>query len=163
MSLVNLGKMPKELKAFPSPSGNKHKTVYKYVYSEKHGCPRRVPNGEVNIEEMIQSYADDVDFKSIGKMLVDTRDNVVSHFELNGEEMDVTGLPRNIHEFEALHNKIKSEFEKLPDDMKALFGNSVDQFSVSWRSGQIGSVIDTYYKSQQAGKTIVDEKKVEDK
>lgn len=96
---------------------------------------------------MIQSYADDIDFKAIGKMLVDTRDNVVSHFDLNGEVMDVTGLPRNIHEYEALHNRMKNEYEKLPSDLKTLFNNDFDQFSKSWKTGQIGTVLDTYYKS----------------
>ena len=144
--LVNLQKMPKTISRFNSPSGSRKKTTYKYVYSEKHGCPRRVPNGEVDIQDMIQSYADDVDFKSIGKMLVDTRDNVVSHFSLNGEVMDITGLPRNIHEYEAMHNKMKAEYEKLPEDLKTLFG-SFDSFSTSWQDGRIGSIIDTSYKS----------------
>lgn len=159
-SLINLGGYPKKITRCHAYSGKKDKIAFKYEYSEKHGCPRRVQNGKVNFDDMIQSYSDDVDFKAIGKMLVDTRDNVVSHFDLNGEVMDVTGLPRNIHEYEALHNKMKSEYEKLPDDLKTLFNNDFDQFSKSWKTGQIGSVMDTYYKSL-AGGQVTEEKKEE--
>ena len=149
MKLINLS-IPKlkEHKTFYAPAGKQTKTVYKYVYDEKYACPRRVANGQVNIQEMIQSYADDVDFAALGKMLVANKENVVDHFDLNGEVQDVTGLPRNIHEYEALHNKMKAEFEKLPQDMRNLFG-SFDNFSNAWRNGTIGGVLDTYYKSLQ--------------
>ena len=146
--MINLGVLPKKIKFLCVPAGEKEKTVFKYVYSEKHGCPRRVANGKVNVQDLIQSYADDVDFKAIGKMLVDTRDNVVSHFtDCNGEIIDVTGQPRNIHEFEALHNKMKAKFEELPDGLKELFGNDFNQFAKSYREGTIGSIFETYSKS----------------
>ena len=148
--LINLGKMPSKIVFKPVSAGSRKKTVFKYVYSEKHGCPRRVENGEIDIQDMIQAYADDVDFKAIGKMLVDTRDNVKSHFtDMNGEVMDVTGLPRNIHEYEALHNKMKSSFEALPDEVKVLFNNDLDVFKTAWQSGSLGSIFETYEKSQQ--------------
>lgn len=150
MSLINLGKIPSKIQFKNAPRGEKDKITYKYVYDEKHHCPRRVVSGKYDLDAMIQSYADDVDFKAIGQMLVDTRDNVRGHFDLNGETMDVTGLPRNIHEMQALHNKMRDEFYKLPDDMKALFGNDFGSFSSSWQSGQIGSVLDTYYRSKTA-------------
>lgn len=156
---INLGKFPKDIKQFNSCAGSPEKIVYKYEYSEKHGCPRRVANGKVNVQDMIQSYADDVDFKSIGKMLVDTRDNVVSHFDMNGEIQDVTGLPRNIHEYEALHNKMKAEYEKLPPELKNLFNNDFGSFTQSWRSGNIGKVLDTYYKSIQKTEKVEEEVK----
>lgn len=152
VNLISLGKMPSMINFTYSNPGSKTKPAYKYVYSEKHGCPRRVKNGEVNVQDLIQAYADDVDFKAIGKMLVDTRDNVRSHFSLDGEEMDITNLPRNIHEYEALHNKMTAEYEKLPQDLKALFNNDFSVFSSSWQSGKIGSVLDTYYKSLSAPK-----------
>lgn len=148
LNLISLGKMPKEVKFVSSPIGKKDKITYKYVYEEKHHCPRRVVSGKYDLDEMIQQYADDVDFKAIGQMLVDTRDNVRGHFDLNGETMDVTGLPRNIHEMAALHNKMQDEFAKLPEEMKALFGNDFSIFSNSWQTGQIGAVLDTYYKSK---------------
>lgn len=149
-NMINLGKMPKTVKFFFSSCGSKEKTVFKYVYSEKHGCPRRVPNGKVNIHDLIQSYADDVDFKSIGKMLVDTRDNVVSHFtDVNGEIVDVTGQPRNIHEYEALHNKMKKQFEELPEDLRNLFGGSFDGYRKAYSDGTMGSIFETYAKSLQ--------------
>ncbi len=144
--LIGLPKFPKEIKHFCANPGEKEKITYKYVYDEKYGCPMRVESGKIDILDYIQQSADDVDFKSIGKMLVDTRDNVIDHFQMEGETFDVTRLPRNIHEYEALHNKMLAEFDKLPADMKALFGNDFGQFSKSWQTGTIGSVLDTYYK-----------------
>ena len=112
MNLINLAAPQKERKEHFCKAGKATKPVYKYVYDEKHACPRRVLNGEVNVQDMIQSYADDVDFAAMGKMLVANKENVIDHFALNGEIQDVTGLPRNIHEMSALHNKMKEEFEK---------------------------------------------------
>lgn len=150
LNLIFLSKMPSKITYKFSNPGSDKKTVYKYVYSEKHGCPRRVPNGTVNIQDMIQAYADDVDFKAIGKMLVDTRDNVKSHFtDMNGEIMDITGLPRNIHEYEALHNKMKTSFDGLPDEVKVLFNNDLDIFKTAWQSGNLGSIFETYNKSKE--------------
>lgn len=150
LNLINLGKMPKTVGPIGCHPGSRKKTVFKYVYDEKHGCPRRVENGQVDVQDLIQAYADDIDFKAIGKMLVDTRDNVKSHFDLNGEIMDMTGLPRNIHEYEALHNKMKAEFEKLPTDQKALFNDSFDNFRTAWSGG----TLETILKAYEASKTV---------
>lgn len=146
--MINLGKMPKSHKHIFSNAGKKEKLIYKYVYDEKHGCPRRVKNGVVNIDDFIQQSADTVDFKAIGQMLVDTRDNVVSHFSsVEGETIDLTGQPRNIHEFEALHNKIKSSYENYPDELKALFG-SYEGFVTAYKSGTVGKIIENHYNVQ---------------
>lgn len=155
MKLINLAIPDKKRTEHFASSGCKTKTVYKYVYNEAYACPRRVANGQINVDDMIQQYADDVDFVQLGKMLVANKENVVDHFALNGEVQDVTGLPRNIHEYEYLHNKIKEEYEKMPDELKNLFG-SFEGFRSSWTSGTIGGVLDTYYKSLQAP---VEEKK----
>lgn len=148
-NIVNLQKMPKKVEFKLNARHSKDKTVFKYVFDEKHGCPRRVPNGKVDVQAMIQSYADDVDFKAIGKMLVDTRDNVVSHFtDVNGEVVDVTGLPRNIHEYEALHNKMKQKYEELPEGLKTLFG-SFEGYKSAYNSGKMNDILNTYVKSLQ--------------
>jgi len=146
MNLINLAKPTKQIKKFYCSAGSKTKVVFKYVYDEKYACPRRVANGEVSIDDMIQSYADDVDFSVMGKMLVANKDNVLDHFILNGEIQDVTGLPRNIHEYEYLHNKMKEEYQKLPTDLQNIFG-SFEGFRNAWSENRISSILDTYYKS----------------
>lgn len=131
--MMNLGKMPKTIKPYFSKASKGIKTIYKYEYSEKLHCPRRVKTGEASIQDLIQSFADDIDFKNIGKMLVDTRDNVVSHFtDQNGEIVDVTGSPRDIHEFNALQNKMIEQFNALPEDIRVLFGNDFTNFRKSY-------------------------------
>lgn len=137
-------KWPEVIKVTP---GSKEKVIYKYVYDEAHHCPRRVPNGTIDLQEYIQQSADDVDFKAIGKMLVDTRDNVVDHFNLNGEEMDITRVPRNIHEYEALHNKMKASFEGLDPDVKRLFQDDFDLFRSAWTNGSIEHILNTASKA----------------
>lgn len=148
--MVNLINCPsltlKKHKLLKTPAGSKTKPVYKYVYNEKYGCPRRVISGEIDIDAYIQQAADDVDFKALGQMIVDSRDNVVSHFQMEGEVLDVTKLPRNIEEYQALYVKMQDEFNKLPVEMKALFGNDINQFRTCWMNGSIGSILDGYYK-----------------
>lgn len=149
MSLINLPSMPKEIKSFATNPGCEKRPAFKYVYDEKYGCPRRVKNGEINIQDMIQQSADDVDFKAIGKMLVDNRDNVISHFNQDGDRIiDTTLMPRNIHEYEALYNKMKASFDSLPDDVKALFGNSFDTFAGAYKAGTLKATFETYANSQ---------------
>lgn len=150
IQLINIPSMPAVIRKFYCSPGERKKPLYKYEFDPAYGCPRRVKSGEMDIQDFIQQSADDVDFKAIGKMLVDTRDNVAGHFNLEGEIMDVTKLPRNIHEYEALHNKMLAEFEGLPAGVKSLFNNDFNLFSSAWKSGTIGSTLDTYYKSLSA-------------
>lgn len=143
-------KMPSKILELKCNAGDRKKPVYKYVYDEKYGCPRRVHNGDINIQDIIQQSADDVDFKSIGKMLVDNRDNVLSHFDATGERViDTTLMPRNIHEYEALHNKMKASFEGLPADVKALFGNDFDSFRTAYLNGTMQTTFKTYADSKK--------------
>lgn len=139
--LINLSKMPQKIKVASCPTGTGIKKVYKYEYNEKYGCPRRVLNGTIDLKEYIQQNADSVDFAAIGKMLVDTRDNVIDHFSIGGEVFDQTALPRNIHEYEALHNKMKSSFEGLSPEVKSLFGDDFGVFAKVWQSGNIKKVL----------------------
>ena len=66
MKLINLPEYPKTIKIVGCPTGSEKRPAWKYVYDENYGCPRRVKNGEVNVQDLIQQSADDVDFKSIG-------------------------------------------------------------------------------------------------
>lgn len=143
--MINLPQMQKSYKKLTCPAGNRKKPLYKYEYDENLHCPRRVKNGEMDLADFIQASADDVDFKSIGKMLVDTRDNVIDHFKMEGETLDITALPRNIHEYELLHNKMKANFDGLPSDMKVLFQNDFEIFSRAWKNGSITQVLSKYY------------------
>lgn len=149
LNLINCPSMPdfKKVKHVKTPTGSRKKKIYKYVYDEKYGCPRRVVSGEIDIFAYIQEAANDVDFKALGAMLVDARNNVLSHFEIEGETLDITGLPRNIQEYESLYNKMNDEFNKLPAELKALFGNDIAHFRSCWMNGSIANILDAYYKS----------------
>lgn len=151
-------KMPAKTKLYSVNSGTRKKAVYKYAYDEAYGCPRRVLNGYTDFQDYIQASADDVDFNAIGKMLVDTTQNVVGHFKVEGKTFDMTGVPRNIHEFDALHNKIKAEFDGFPVDIKNLFGNKVEDFKRAYLNGSIGSIMDAYYKSKIGPAKTVEQK-----
>ena len=150
-------KLPKKPKWFRCPAGDRKKPVYKYVYDEKYGCPRRVLNGYSDWFDYIQASADDVDFKSIGKMLVDNRNNVVSHFiSKDGEVFDATGLPRNIHEVNALHNKMMDSFNNLDPEIKVLFNNDFEVFRKAYKHGNLAAML------QPKTETVVEKKEGEE-
>lgn len=129
-------------------SGKKDRPVYKYVYDEKYGCPRRVLSGYINQFDFIQESRDSVDFKSLGKMLIDNKANIVDHFiSKDGEVIDITGQPRDIHEASRMYNELHESFDNLPLEIKALFENDFDTFRASYKAGTLGSKIDAYYKS----------------
>lgn len=137
-------KMPneKDIHNIPSPSGDRKKPVYKYVYDEKYGCPRRVLNGYVDFQDSIEEFKDDIDFSAIGKMLVDNRNNVISHFvSKDGEVVDVTGLPRNIHEINALHNKMKASFDGLDPEIRKIFNDDFDVFRSAYKKGNLAAML----------------------
>lgn len=149
MSMLNLPAMPKNLKLKTCPAGSKSKEVFKYEYDQKYGCPRRVKNGSIDIDEYIQQSKDSVDFAAMGKMLLNTKDNVIDHFSINGEVFDQTALPRNIHEYEALHNKMKTSFEGLTPDIKAIFGNDFAVFAKVYQSGNIKKALAGAFKKPE--------------
>lgn len=159
ISLINLPSIKdvKKYKRKSAPIGSKTKPVYDFKYDEKYGCPRRVIKGVLDLDEYIQQCADDIDFKALGKMIVDTRDNVVSHFTMEGEMFDQTALPRDVRELESLYKTMYAEFDKLPSDVKALFGDDFNQFKTSWMNGSIGNVLDAYYKSLTPAPTTSEE------
>ena len=157
--MINLGKMPKEHKPLFSSPGSKEKPIYKYVMNEKYGCPRRYVAGKTNLQDYIQQSKDDVDFKSIGKMLVDNRENVISHFDMNGEIVDVTGHPRDIHELNDLEVKMRNSFKSLEPDLQAQFDNDFDIFASNYKSGRLSSIIQNYYDKKAADAQKVVEKK----
>ena len=139
--------MPKTIKSFTCPSGTGKRPRFKYVYDENYGCPRRVLDGYINVQDMIQSFADDVDFKAIGKMLLSAQDNVVGSFVKDGKTVDVTGMPRNVHEYNSLITKIKGQFDALDPEIKGLFGD-FDTFQRAYVNGSMKSIFETYVKSK---------------
>lgn len=149
INLINLPKVElKNLKQFFSPKGSKDKTLYKYVYDEKYGCPRRVVSGSMDLYAYVQEGRDQVDFSSLGKMLVDTKANIVDHFvSKDGQVIDITGQPRNIHEAVKLMSDLQDSFDQLPTELKALFDNDFDSFRASYKAGTIGSKFESYYSS----------------
>lgn len=147
--------LKKQYKFIFSPSGKKDRPVYKYVYDEKYGCPRRVLNGYYDFHDFIQEGRDNVDFKSLGEILVDSKKNIIDHFvDKDGQIVDVTGQPRNIHEANKLYNDLRESFNSLPDGLKALFDNDFETFRGSYNAGTMGSKIEGYYKSLEPPATL---------
>ena len=148
MTLINLSKYQKKYDHKFSPVGSKDRPLYKYVYDEAYGCPRRVLNGHYDFHAFIQEGRDSVDFNSLGKILVDTKANIIDHFvSKDGEVVDITGTPRNIHEASKLFNDLKDNFDALPKELKALFDDSFNSFSISYRNGTLGSKFKSFYDS----------------
>ena len=149
--LINLAPLPKKLVTFKAEIGSPKKVVYKYELDPDYGCPRRVPNGFVDIDDFIQESADDIDFKSLGRALIGQGERDVRHHFFSDEPIvDASQLPHNIHELSAMHNKLKKEFDALPEGLQALFENDYEKFIAAGKNGTVGQTIQDYYTAQQS-------------
>lgn len=152
MRLPTSPKLPSKLKEFFSPAGTRKQVVYKYEMDEKLGCPVRVPNGFIDLDDFIQQSADDIDFKALGTALIGadaSLDGVNARFRTDAPLVDISGLPKDVHQLSAMHNKLKQDFDNLPADLQNLFDNDYSLFIDAARKGTIGKTINDYYTAQQ--------------
>lgn len=146
--LINLLPYPDEIKFHFANKGKRKKVVYVPGPSDRLGRPEFVPNGLVDVQDFIDASADDIDFKALGNVLVGTGGDVRHHFFSDAPITDVTQLPRNIHELSAMHNKLKKEFDQLPDGLRFLFNDDYESFIKAGKDGSIGQIFGDYYQAQ---------------
>lgn len=129
-------------------SGKRERNVYDYKPVEGFDLPRRYVSSTYDFQDYIQQSKDDLDLALLGKALVAHKDNIQAHFRTEGKDIDLTGLPRDLREYDELTNKMIGEFKQLPKDLRDLFGDDFKQYRKAWEKGTMRGVLETYVKSK---------------
>lgn len=99
--------------------------------------------GKVNVFEEIQSYADQTDINSIiARCVREGTTNILAAQE--SQFMDITDLPEDFLGIYNLGLGLKSEFEKLPPEERALFNNSSVLYADSRIKGSAINTLETF-------------------
>lgn len=106
-------------KPFFSESGKKMRKQYVWTKNEK-GEEVLQETAPIDIQQEIESYADECDIKSIvRKASFDPQFlKSLSEGALNGTEVDITGFPQNIHEYHRMMTTAQANIMKLEELQK---------------------------------------------
>lgn len=119
---------------FITSPGNRFNPTYSVVY-DKNGVKDLEVSGRVDTYAEIQSFADSVDLNLILERFANGDVDAINR--RTGQYLDLTGMPRNIHEVYQLIANATDYFEHLPTDFKSQYGNSVSQFLAAVQNGQV--------------------------
>ena len=80
--------------------------------------PKLVPNGKVNVQERIQSFADDVDIYKILERFAYSGDmSLINQRPVMPNDVDVSNLPNNLNDFNDVFNDMKDSLGSLHPDL----------------------------------------------
>lgn len=122
----------------PSSSG------FAPVYEERinsDGVMSLVRTGEHNINEFVQTSLEGTKVYNILERF--QLGDVSALEKVKGFYADVTQVPTSLLEAHNLMKNISKNFDKLPPDLKAKFGNSADKFIASVENGDFAQIVKT--------------------
>lgn len=136
------------------------------VYQEeiKDGVKTLVQTGYTNVYEQIQA---DLESTKIENILhaVAMRDLSALH-QRDATYVDATNMPKNLMEAQNLVLRMKTEFEKMPVEVKEKFNNSADKYVELMGTEEFNDIMEPYNKKiadiKAAGDLKAYEKKVAD-
>lgn len=138
-------------------SGEIMQNEYGYKINAK-GEKVLAKTGERNLNEEIQSYAEEVKIENILKKAAI---GDMSDFREDGIYQDITNIPNNLIEAKKEIVKLENTWNKLPTEVKAKYNWSMDEFMA--KSGEDAWMIDLGLKqpAEPEKVTLKEETKIE--
>lgn len=130
---------PKRLYSNP---GTMYKQDIEYKYNDKLGYMEPFFGEKYNLYEKIQLAKSTVDLDMIIKRAKAGDMSVLNVRQAN--YADVSEIPDNINDLNALENSISDSFNKLDPNVRALFGNDVSAFANAVSNGSYIETINNY-------------------
>lgn len=119
--------------------------TYKVEY-DKQGKRHLVISGTEDVYKSIQSFKDDTD---IYKIISRYFNGDISAVDPNkGFYADLTGIPKNVHDWFNKTEQAKELYSGLPTDFKIKFGNSINEFMTSLYGNDFESKYNDYVASK---------------
>ena len=100
--------------------------VYDYIPAGKEGRLKLVQVGEENRQGIIESWEESVDLHALLSRYFDGDASALERRQ--GMFADITGLPDNVHAYHDAAVTAQSVFDNLSDDVRAFYGDSVQEF-----------------------------------
>lgn len=115
------------IRVYPYYAGNdvaiSHPEEIETYELDENGIP--FVSGKTNVQEQIQSYADECDINNIILSHLDA--GTIDELRANGDNIvDYVGVPTDLNTINAKVKAGKEFYENLPDDKKSLFANYED-------------------------------------
>lgn len=132
----------KSTRVYSSVGSGKSRHV-EYKWSDKFNCMIPFMGDEFNLYEQIQLSKTSCDLDMIIKR-AKAGDTSVLNVRA-GSYADVSTIPDNLNDLNALHNRINDSFNNFPKEIKDLFGGKLDNFSNAVADGSYEKTINDYY------------------
>lgn len=132
--------------------GSKFIIKQDYTYDEN-GEKIAKPGNKLDFDAYIQASKASCDIAAIIAKYEAGDESVLNVHQ--GFVGDTTVLPKDVYDVKRmneLYDSVNSSFDKLPDDLKALFNNSSDEFLNSLLNNKAQSIIDAFNKSKEQPK-----------
>ena len=128
--------------------------------------PKLVSNGKVNVQERIQSFADDVDIYKILERFAYSGDMaLINQRPAMSNDVDVSNLPNNLNDFNDVFNEMKDNLGSLhPDLAKMVLDDKTSFADIEAKAQAIyGDRLNKYKKVNEPRQEKEIEKKDSDK
>ena len=132
----------------PTDSGDKFRNEYTLTIDEETGEEKLELTGKTNLYEYIQSQAEDADIYNILNKFANGDINVLS--KTAGFYADVRNAPKDLQAANNLICKVKSDFEKLPIEVRKEFDFNANKYINSLSTGKFEEVYEKYMKKSIA-------------
>lgn len=138
---------PRSARSVSTESGSKYIIKQEYTYDEN-GEKIVKPGAKLDFDAYIQASKASCDIAAIIAKYENGDESVLNvHKGFTG---DTTILPKDIYDvkrMQELYDSVSGSFEKLPDELKTVFGSS-DDFLNALLNNKAQSIIDDYNKSK---------------
>lgn len=115
-----------EHKRYYAPVGSIYEDEYQEEINKKDGRKHLVKTGKINIYEKIQQDLESCKIENIIHKLAMGDLSVFREAQLT--YADATDMPKNLMEAQNIVVKAKSEFDKMPKEVRELFHNSPEEY-----------------------------------
>lgn len=150
--MPNVLKPRKPFMGKPTCAGDRYKFNTKLSIDKETGIKLAEPGDKFDLDADIQSYAASTDIVSIIARL-QAGDEGVINVHTGGVSGDLTELPRDINDmvaFGGLNEQARAGFDKLPNDIKALFDNSPAVFFDAVLTNKVDEILKSYKPIEEA-------------
>lgn len=147
----------KDYRGMPNNPGDKYVIPTRYFIDDVTGEQKSEPDydAKYNLHERIQASAESCDLHVIAAKYF-AGDKTVINVRTPLGVSDTTQLPKNEYDMANLARSSHDAFNKLPDDIKALFDNDPTVYLDSILKNESMNIVNDYLKSKQT-KTEVTE------
>lgn len=117
--------------SYKAPTGDKIEVRHS-AHMHDNGRRELVPDKKVAIYDLIQENKEDCEIENIIRRAVEGDPLILN--KMAGTYTDVTGAPKSIAEAQQLMHNMRTEFDKLPADVRSKFENNVEIYIAEYGS-----------------------------